>query len=210
MALKRATGPTPLAKIPEYAAAHQLLDELRARAEANEKEITRLRAQRDGWRNPKEPKISALDQVKALIAGKSLDRRTVDEKLHAAEAEAEVLASAIAEQSAEVDRIATEASYHACMAVRDEHRSAMVAIYDAARTLSEAVETERRIRADLLSAGYRVSSAWLGGPLLAPAIALGHERDFGSAISRFRRALEQQGFLGAMATLTASVSGGAR
>jgi hypothetical protein len=130
-----------------------------------------------------------------MIDGQPLtahDRDTAT-KLRELERKTEVIRPAIARQREAVDLIRGELSVQAARLVKDRHRAALARIMEAARALIAAAAAERSIRGQLLDLGFEAPESILPAPRLAAALILGSEDLQDSAISHFRRQLEELG-----------------
>jgi hypothetical protein len=182
----------PIAEDRRYAEAQAKLakfqGELRGFREAIDRENAR-------WYAAQQPGDGdAIETADRMLGGQALaDDCDTATKLRSLERKIEVLRPAIAKQQELVDRLRGELSIAAAETVQARHRKALANILEAARALVAAANAERAIRGELLDLGFELSDSVVPAPRLAAPLILGDESFHDSAISFYRRQLEDLG-----------------
>ncbi|HEV2546030.1 MAG TPA: hypothetical protein VGU20_01710 [Stellaceae bacterium] len=107
----------------------------------------------------------------------------------------EVVGRAIGAQTRIVNELRSEKSLQLCHRLQPLHRDLLLEVYRAAQALARTTTAERKLRAEMMLAGYEPRPDVIGAPGLAAAVVLGSEDYHDSQLSFFRRHLEQIGVL---------------
>jgi alkylhydroperoxidase/carboxymuconolactone decarboxylase family protein YurZ len=144
----------PLADNPAYADLLADLVELEKLHSTKTLERARLLARAKGVR----VRRSASDRAKDLLAGGRVDPTPPSSALDAIDQEIEILRSALADKSRELDAVAADASYEAAQALRPQFDAHMRAALAAMESVVAAFTGAASVADALRSAGYKVSS----------------------------------------------------
>jgi hypothetical protein len=140
---------------PKYQAAHAELEKLTRRfEEAQQRERVAL-ARRRGQLSTVSPEARA----QALVAGGAIKSSSPAAELEAAQEEMDILRQAMFTAHERLEAIAGELSYELCKRLAPLNAEALVNAHYAAQALHDALESNRVLRARIITAGYTLSDS---------------------------------------------------
>jgi hypothetical protein len=184
----------PIGENAAYAEASEKLSRFNSEIAAARKEIDLINTQ---WYRAKQKAASnesAIDAADRLLDGVPLAADgDVPAKLRDLEHKLAILRPAAMKQAELVDHIRGELSAEAGRLVQAKHQKALLKILEAARALVATANAERGIRVELLNHGFEALESITPAPWLSTPLILGQEDFYDSAISHFKRQLEDLG-----------------
>jgi hypothetical protein len=181
----------PLWENPEYIAALDDRDALRARAEQTEQRRQRALARKKGLAS----KRPLSDRATDLLFGGSIPAGNPEDELGACDAEDEIIYPVLAEAQAKLDDLAGKLSFEMCQRLRSRHDDCLRAALQAMTELHGAISDAMALQAELRGAGYHPTSYALPLPIPHAAAILGDPGNFSSPAAAFKRQLENMGVL---------------
>jgi hypothetical protein len=130
-----------------------------------------------------------------LLRGGSIPGTDPAREIAAAEEEALVIRTAMAEQQAKINDIRGQLSFDLACRFRPQHDECLKAVLDAMVILDDALTAILGFRARRIAVGYNPADFALPQPIPFPAIQLGDPRGGNTDAGAYRRELEKLGVI---------------
>jgi hypothetical protein len=138
--------------------------------------------------------VRALEVFSSADAGKN--PRTEESRLVELQNMQIIVEAGFRDVRAMLDKLRSDAAFDQAKPLQKRHAELLVALFRAGQRFSEAAAAERDLRTALTSAGYVARTDLLPAPaILSSVLTLGHEADWQSQISEYRRFLQQRKLL---------------
>lgn len=182
----------PIAENAEYVKAREKLASFQLEIESLHRRINELNAR--WYRRQSAAPVDAIEVAETMLrGGENSDTRDEPVKIRDLQRRIDILKPAAFKAREKLDLIHGQLSFDAGKIVQARHRVALAQILEAARALVAASSAERAIRAELADNGYMPLEHVTPAPRLAAPLILGDESWHDSALSHFRRQLEELG-----------------
>lgn len=182
----------PLDADAAYKAAVAELAVVEKRLAAARERRQQAQARMRGVRSSREVLARAGD----LIRGGKIPPAAPADEIRAADEEADVLRAAIIKHNERVAEARAEASYKACLAVREHHQAALREVLRSSEDLAVAVRAIAGLHVHLIRLGYEINTSALPCRLPPAALALGDPHQVGvSQAWQFAEGLRKDGII---------------